>query len=247
VKPLLAALLLLGCAGPGNQLEAGAQPGAPGIQKFLVCAPNTVIDLPGELQGGSELVRAQIDAYLKHQGREVRWLNFYDSRQLFSEALARAKEQGDVEKTPVLFAQELAKSYPFDALVMPSILLHQTRVSDSRGAWDGVRRRLRHVNEPDLPKGGRHQSTFAEGVRAGGVTAELPVTSLHVLVFSSAGERVFEGRGGIEFIHEIDLADAARRNRFEIRARDDLFEDVEALREGIEVAFDPYLTPPEER
>ena len=243
---VLFAALLVGCAGSTNQLHS-VPPGAPGVHKILVCALNTVIALPAELQDGTEPMRAQIDAYLKLQGREVKWLNLYDSRAIFADALAKAKEQGHIEKTPELFAEELSKAYPFDALVMPSILLHNTRVSDSWGNWDGVKRSMRHVNAMELPTGGRHQSTLAQGVNLGGVSAaDVPVTSLHVIVYSSEGKRVFEGRGGLEFIHEADLADIESKHRWQFRMRNDLFEDRAALREGIEIAFDPYLIPPEE-
>jgi hypothetical protein len=67
---------------------------------------------------------------------------------------------------------------------------------------------------------------------------------VHLLVLSRVGARVFEGRGGVEFVNEIDLA--AKDWRFAVRVRDDLFEDGGALREGIVLAFDPYLPPPEE-
>jgi hypothetical protein len=237
------AALLLGCAaGPDNRLVSG-EPGAPGVQKFLVCAPNTVVSLPAELEAGPGPLRAEIDAYLKHHGREVKWLSLYDAKQLLSEALARAKQQGDVDAAMSLFAAELHESYPYDALVMPSIVLHETRITDNRGRWDGVARTMRQVNEPELPTGG-WRSTFAEGVRYGGISGEAPVTSLHVLVFTSEGKRVFEGRGGIEFIQEIDLSEAKSRNLWRSRMRDDLFENADALREAIEVAFDPYLPRP---
>jgi hypothetical protein len=104
---------------------------------------------------------------------------------------------------------------------------------------------MRMVNAPSLPTGG-WRDTFAEGVRAGGISGEASVTSVHVMVFSRAGERVFEGRGGIEFSHEIDLALAKRSYTWQYRLRDDLFEERDALREGIAIAFDPYLAPPEE-
>jgi hypothetical protein len=233
---------LAGCIGNSNTLASG-QPGAPGVKKFLVCAPNTVISLPAELADGTGPLRREIETYLHLQGRDVEVVDLVESRQLFAKALERAKAAGDVDKTRALFAEELARNHSFDAVVMPSIILHTTRVLDSSGSWDGVSRRMRTVNAPALPTG-RAQDTFAEGVHAGGVQGEVPVTSVHVLVLSATGERVFEGRGGIEFIQEVDLSGIANR-RPQRRLRSDLFQNVDALREGIEQAFDPYLTPPE--
>jgi hypothetical protein len=233
--------LLVGCAG-SNQLAEG-EAGAPGVQKFLVCAPNTVIGLPAELQGGSEPLREEVDSYLRHHGRDVEWLDLLQSQQAFAAALARAKEQGQVDRTAALFAEELAKTHTFDALVMPSILLHEIRVLDNTGRWDGVARRLRMVNKPPISADG--WGTFEKGVRAGGYSDKAAVTSVHVLVLSRAGERRFEGRGGVEFVHDIDLAPVAK-DRWGFELREDLFEDRGALREGIVLAFDPYLAPPEE-
>ena len=130
MRPVPIALWLLaafGCAsGPPNTLAPGHE-GAPGVQRFLVCAPNTVIALPAELQDATKALREQIDAYLEFQGREAQWIDLYDSKRLWSEAMAAAKENGALEKTPVFFARELDEHYDFDAIVMPSILLHQTR------------------------------------------------------------------------------------------------------------------------
>jgi hypothetical protein len=232
-----------GCFGHSNTLASG-QPGAPGVQKFLVCAPNTVISLPAELANGTGPLRREIESYLRVQGRDVEVVDLYESRQLFANALERAKAAGDVDKTRALFAEELARTHTFDAVVMPSILLHKTRVTDSSGRWDGVSRRMRMVNAPPVPIG-RGQNTFADGIRAGGINGEVPVTSVHVLVLTRAGERVFEGRGGIEFVQEMDMSPVKSRYQFNLQMRSDLFHDLDALREGIEQAFDPYLIPPE--
>ena len=48
--------------------------GAPGVKRFVVCAPNTVIALPAELEGATRALREQIDAYLKFHDREAQWL-----------------------------------------------------------------------------------------------------------------------------------------------------------------------------
>jgi hypothetical protein len=56
---------------------------------------------------------------------------------------------------------------------------------------------------------------------------------------------VFEGRGGVDFIHDIDMSQAAKKNQWSFKARD-LSRDIEALREGIAIAFHPYLTEPDE-
>jgi hypothetical protein len=129
--------------------------------------------------------------------------------------------------------------------VLPSILLHKTRVTDNSGAWDGVRRRIAVVNAPRRITGGRGQSTLADGIALGGLSGDVLVTSVHVLIYSREGERVFEGRGGIGFVQDIDMSAARKKNSWSFRMRD-LARDIDTLREGIAVAFHPYLTQPDE-
>jgi len=174
---------LSGCTSdPPNVLEPG-NAGAPGVKRFIACAPNTVIALPAELQSGTLTLHEQIDAYLHLHDREAQWLDLYESRQRWSEAVEAAKAQGQIEKAPAIFAQDLAKHYEFDAILIPSILLHNTRVLDNSGSWDSVQRRVRVVNAPKRPTG-RGRSTLAEGIAAGGISGDMLVTSVHVLVLS---------------------------------------------------------------
>ena len=222
----LLAIIALGCLGPSNTLAPGHE-GAPGVKRFLVCAPNTVIALPGELQDVTGVLREQVDAYLKFQSREVQWIDLYNSKRLWAEAMTAAKQKGTLEKTPEFFARRLDELYDFDAIVMPSILLVKARAMDGDASWDGGSR-----------------DSFAEGVRAGGVRGDVPVTSVHVLVFSRTGERVFEGRGGFAFVYDADMSNSKKWSWKPVMR--DLAADVDALREAIAIAFDPYLPPPDE-
>jgi hypothetical protein len=232
-----------GCASdPENTLASPIYAGAPGVKRFLVCAPNTVVALPAELQGATGPLREQVDAYLHFHDRDAQWLDLYESKRLWTEALGAAKAQGAIEKTPAYFAREAAEHYEFDAIVMPSILLHKTRATDNNASWDGVSRRMQILNAPRRPTG-RAQSTLADGIAFGGISGEVLVTSVHVLIFTREGERVFEGRGGVGFVHDVDVS--VKKNSWSLRVRDPVI-DVDSLREGIAIAFDPYLTPPEE-
>ncbi len=247
MRRALIALWLLaafGCAsGPPNTLAPGNE-GAPGVKRFLVCAPNTVIALPGELQDTSVVLREQVDAYLRFHEREAQWIDLFDSRRLWGEAMTAAKEKGALEKTPELFAKQLDEHYDFDAIVMPSLLLHKTRAIEGSAAWDGVSRRMHVVNAPRQPVG-RAQNTLAEGIAQGGISGDVMVTSVHVLVFSREGQRILEGRGGIDFVHEVDMSPLKKKFAWQFRTRD-ITKNIDALREGIALAFAPYLTPPEE-
>ena len=245
VRALIGVVTLLaatpfGCAWfsrPENALASG-QEGAPGVKRFLVCAPNTVIALPAELSGVTTALREQIDAYLHFHERDTQWLDLVESRQIWNEAVAAAKQNGPIEKAPVFFATKLDERYDFDAIVMPSIVLHKARATDGGAVWDGVSRQMELVNRPMRPVG-RAQDVFAEGIRFGGVSGDVLVTSIHVLVFSRTGERIFEGRGGFSFVHDADMSDA-KKHHYQLRLRD-LAKQVEEMREGLAIAFDPYL------
>ena len=240
IGSVLLAVFALGC-GHTNPLAPGLE-GAPGVERLLVCAPNTVIALPAELQDVSGPLREHVAAYLEFQGRKAQWINLYDSKRLWNEAMTAAKEKATVEKTPEFFARRLDEQYDFDAIVMPSLLLHKTRALDGLASWDGVDRRMEVLNAPRRPVG-REQDTLAEGIAYGGIAGDVLVTSVHVLVFSRTGERIFEGRGGFAFVHDVNLT--MKKNSWTFVQRD-LATDVDALREGIAIAFDPYLPPPEE-
>ena len=241
----LAAASASGCAyftRPENTIAEG-HAGAPGVKRLLVCAPNTVVALPAELQSVTVAVREQVDAYLGFHDRDAQWIGLLDSRQHWGEAVAAAKKSGAVQKAPVLLAAVLDELYDFDAIVMPSVLVHKVRASEGGAVWDGVSRQMELLNKParlrGQPAGSDGQDTFADGVRFGGVSGDVLVTSIHVLVFSRAGERIFEGRGGFAFLHDADMKNS-RNWSWQYRTRD-LAADVDAMREGIAIAFDPYL------
>jgi hypothetical protein len=138
------------------------------------------------------------------------------------------------------FASAFAERHDFQAIVMPSIVVHYTDTYNSRGSWDGVEQRISVINMPRR-RAGRGVSTLSDGITQGGVRGSNRVSSVHVLVFSPDGKELFEGRGGLEFLEEIDMAMVAEgRSRFEFVLRDDLF-DEKVVREGVAIAFDPYL------
>jgi len=100
----------------------------------------------------------------------------------------------------------------------------------------------------------REDARFAKGSRYDGVVGGRPwngisgeawVTSLHVLVYARDGGRVFEGRGGIDFLQEIDFIEPGKSFRYKLRPNGALFIDPSVLVEGITQAFLPYWVPPD--
>jgi hypothetical protein len=225
---------LLACAAPTPPPErATGRPATPEVRRILVCSPNTVLSLPSELQEGSAPLRAEIEAYLRDHDREVEWVDLYESKRAWRDARETAKESGSIATTPAHFADELARGRDFDVLVMPSILFREVTARHGVVDWDGVKRKIRYSNAPSQ-RNGRRLATW---------TWQVPVTSLHLLVFSREGERVFEGRGGLEIAVEVGATVGERRARSAFQPRVDLFHDRALLREGVATAFAPYLPP----
>ncbi len=215
------------------------------MRRILLCPPNLVLGLRAEIQSGAQPVDREIVDYLELQGRVVERIGFIEGRQQWKQAVADAKAEGSITNAASLFVDRLAKHHEFDALVMPSLILFQARALDGEASWDGVSRKMRMVNAP-VQGVDRDDSTLTKGVAYGGVTGPAWVTSLHILVFAPDGQKVFEGRGGIDFVQEVDLVNAAAKWRWEPRPNDALFQDRSLLLESVEQAFEPYLAPPDQ-
>lgn len=206
---------------------------------MLLCAPNVVVALRPEIANGAAAVQRELTAYLEARGLEVERLDLGEGRRRWERAVVEAKGHGPEEDATTFFARALAQERSFDVLMMPSVVLHSVQVTDNSGTWDGVRRRVDVVGKPSMGPAGS-TDTFTKGVAYGGVSGPIMASSLHVVVLSAQGQRVFEGRGGLEFVQEIDLSQVWRS---ELPLRRDAFQDREVLREGVEVALAPYLPP----
>jgi hypothetical protein len=232
----------LGCTAPAPHYVAPGQEGAPGIRRVLLCPANLVYSLRSEISNAVEPVQQELVAYLEARELEVQQLDLREGRRRWAAAVVEARRRGPDEAATAIFAQGLGELSDFQVLVMPSLLLHSVRVVDNGGTWNGVRRRMAMVGRPSLGGGGS-ADTFTKGVAYGGISGDVMATSLHVLVFSRDGERVFEGRGGLDFVQEIDLTDA-HSWRLELRAKSQPLRDPEVVREGVEIALSPWLPRP---
>jgi hypothetical protein len=239
---LLAALL--GCTTPPSYYVAEGHEGAPGVQRVLLCPLNVAVSLPAEIASGTESVYRELTAYLGEQGLQVEHLSLIEARRRWGEAVAEARRTGSKDAAAI-FARDLGEWIEFDAMLMPSLILHSVRVTDSSGTWDGVRRRVKMVNLPSRGIGGS-ADTFTKGVAFGGISASVLASSLHVTVLSPDGRLVFEGQGGFDFAQEADLG-RAYRWKWELRRKSGLLRDPAVLREGVEIALGPYLPPRDDR
>ena len=241
VHPVLvvaAAAALLACTSPAKYFVAPGQEGAPGLHRILLSPMNLVRALPAEISDGLQPVDRALVAHLERRGLEVSRLDLREGRELWGQAVHEAQQQGSQDAAP-LFVERLAEHGDFEVVMLPSLITRTVYVDDNSGTWDGVRRSMVMVNLPSRGIGGS-TDTFSKGVFSGGVSGAMLATSLHLVVFSRQGERVFEGIGGFDFVHEIDLSAAGKR-QWNLRRRARMPGSPEVVREGVAIALGPYL------
>jgi hypothetical protein len=73
------------------------------------------------------------------------------------------------------------------------------------------------------------------------LTVEISGVSLHVMVFDQDGDLVFQKYGGLDIVHDIDMAGAEFTMSPKRSLKEALFKESDHLSEGIGIAFDPYL------
>lgn len=234
-----------GCAlGVSNQISEGHE-GASGIRRVLLCPPNLVVSLRAEIQSGAQPIESALADFIARSDRSVGRLDFLEGRRHWKQAVLDAKAAGAIQRAAAIFVGRLAQDHAFDAVVMPSLILLRERADYGEASWDGVSRKMRVVNAPS--KGaGREDSTFTKGLAYGGFSGEALVTSLHLLVFTRDGAKIFEGRGGIDFVQQADLILATKRYQWQLVPNATLFKDPAILRESVAQAFDPLIEAPED-
>lgn len=218
---------------------------------MLLCPLNLVLPLPAEVRKGAEPVDRELVQFLESQHQELSRLDRKEARELWRRAVFASRPTGDPTRAPQIFAGELAQQHSFDVIVMPSLVVVQSRIDAGISAWDGVRRVMRMSHAPVIGLS-REDAAFNTAPRAGrpivdqpfnGISGEAWVTSLHILVYARDGSLVFEGRGGIDFLQEIEFVQPGKSLRYRLRPNGALFIDERVLSEAVVAAFAPYLVP----
>jgi hypothetical protein len=250
VTAALALVLLLGCAiEPRNERSVllGNE-----SRVLLILPLNVAAVMPRELEGPSPIVWRELELYLRAQGKELKTVARPVARKLWLQSiqLARAGEKGaraGYDDAARNLALELRKHAEFDALIAPSLYVQQARIAQRSASWDGVERELEfEFGERVLEARSLVANTPLEGAA--------PAASLHVSVFDAQGEKLHEGRGGLDLLVRVRVgrgkAPAAEdaygltpAPTFEFATRSDLFADRAQLRAGFNAAFVPFLLP----
>lgn len=219
---------------PGHQ-------GAPGVDNIMVLPLNLTFAMPTEIEGASGRVFAELGRYFAARQRQAVTVSVIDANRLWAASIveveASAPETRGYEAAMSVLARRLGASGDFDAIVVPDLVFRDARLSRRTAEWDGVKRTFRMVNAPSSL-----DDSVIRTMSFGGSTSGV---SVRVRVYTPTGTSVFEGYGGIDLIHQVNLADMTRKRRYQVEVRPDLLEDVELIRNAIAQAFLPYFEIPE--
>ena len=127
-------------------------------------------------------------------------------------------------------ARLMAETVEFDVLVVTLIERRRASYAGSGARWDGVTRQTKIYDMGNLG------STSIDRISNRGADTE--GISLHILTFSPAGEKLSDGRGGIELVQAIRVT---RSFDFLIIDREDLLRDKANLRDAASIALKPYF------
>jgi len=229
---MLTVALIAGVCGCST-LDSRHAPGprnAPHATRFAVLLPNSLVPCPPELSSATDRLLGQITRYLAARGRKRDVIDPLEARRLWLASRAEADGSDtvshDFQGAMKIFARKLGGPEAFDALVVPSLVYRKARLRNRVVKWDGVVRRptVGEDSEPIPPS----------------LEVSVPVVSLHVMVFDAGGELSFQNYGGVDLAHSFRL-EPGDEGGLLVELRHPVLDERRFLREGVEVAFDPYL------
>jgi hypothetical protein len=223
--------LALGCAAPRNHLyqRSGAD-----FERALVLPLNLVVAMPEELDGpAARGVDAVLLGYLAEHGKAVETLGFADASTAWRESEAECRSQAEKKcerfaNVASVMAQRLRRNHDYQTLIVPYLFLRNARTNAHTAAWDGVKRPVEKTGQ------GFEQEGPLRLVRG-----SFRAASLKVFAFSSDGEKVFEGVGGLDLVDRLD--GYSEYEPYTVEVRDNLLADSAVVREGVVLALDSLV------
>jgi len=248
-SPLAALLLLLlvigqlSCASVDPKSQAVAALGR-SARQVLVLPLNVIVRFPEEVEGAGEDVFGTLTRVLRRNGMTVETLPLSRAMSLLqasaAEARAQAGETPQFSAVAARLAGKLAESHQFDAILIPSILVHKVKLQGNHVIFSGVTRKVQHAGQaPELMESsgvGSQQLVFRGVVDA---------ASFYVVILDAEGRKLRDARGGLDLLDQIQFRDEEHRDigerQYRILPRRVPLDDLELVQEGIEVALGPFL------
>jgi hypothetical protein len=213
--------------------------GRPRPQHFLILPCNVTVPAPGILENTTGDVLGALVGFLRDRGDSIELLGLNRAHELWRASVAEVEGSTTLThdyKTAVqVFVSRVRELASFDVLIVPSLVYPretEVKAKQRQVKWDGVIRRYRVINYSEEAK---------KSQLAASISPVVPGVSLHLVLLSPDGTSIFEKYGGIDLIHDVDLKRSEITMTSDLALRERLFGDAEYLREGIAVAFDPYL------
>ena len=242
-----AALCLAACAPKLHPYELDeAHIGAPGVKVVGLLPLNALLSLPPEFDGAARRVYRAVRRHLLSCGVEIVHFSLGEARSLWNEGANSSRADGPIDGDPIHgYVQRLHAVRRFDVLVVPSLVYREGRIRypSYRVGWDGVERKLQVAGYVHT-----HGSIYLMSE----IRGKMPAVSLHLAVHDARGEEIFDSFGGIDLVHEVDLGTPGRTEdltqrpeipTWDLRLRRDRLTDLGAIREGVAMAFTPYMDP----
>jgi hypothetical protein len=202
----------------------------------LVLPVNLTIKTPPEFNPVLDDMFGAIAGYIRDRGNTLETFSRKEATAQWAASIIEVKEsealENNFETAMRVYVADLAKAHSFDAVISPSIVYRTTKTRDQTVKWDGVFRKIKVTNLSDeaKKKGLKRKLAF-----------EVAGVSLHVMVFDLSGDLIFQKYGGLDLVHDVDMAGAEFTMNPGLSLKKGLFKETEHLHEGIEIAFDPYL------
>jgi hypothetical protein len=212
---------------------------AAGSVRVVVAPLNLALRLAPDLEDAVEPVGEEIIRYLQSHGAKVAVIWPPDAWSLWRASMQAIQGSEsltlDLETAARVFVRELTEHADFDLLLMPSLVYRKARVNGRVARWDGVRRKISV----------RTRTPTGASVVAAEWQGRITALSLHALVFTPEGRRVFQGWGGLDLVHDAVLEREGNPGRAFLRLQRQLLESPEHVREGVALALerDAFTSP----
>ncbi len=235
IAAFVAAVTCLGCEMVRPHEYVLHVEGASGAEarRFVLLPLNLVVRMPVELESGADRVEQEVERYLESRGKSVQTLSLISARSRWEQSTGQVEPSAEnrFQAAAGIFVRSLEGLEPFDAVILPSLVLRSSTSRRGKVRWDGVSRKELRTGHP--PAG---FSGTPEGVDPAGV--QVNSASLHVFLISPEGQIIFESYGGLDILSKVVWDPSGRYHR---ELLDDPLSNRAHVREGVVVAFDPYL------
>jgi hypothetical protein len=236
------ALLTLTACQTASQSDPKIRQAGASAQSVMLFPLNVLLALDPEIEAPSDLVWEKLRIYLGEHGKQVETVSLPEARRLWAQAIeaVEAKQipaNARMDAALQTLVASLGEAVEFDALIIPSVFVQQSRINGWTTSWDGVRRKL-------------EVSDMYNGIPYEGLRGGTPCASLHVIVLDNLGEKLFETQAGLETIRRLDIRNIitsnnnpGRKQSLSWETRPDLFKNEAHVLEGITKALALFLPP----